>query len=106
MSSDYCIIWTATNRKDIAESIADKLLEKGLAACIQVDEVNSYFKWQGRSIASKELRLMIKGRSADYPKVQSLISSLHNYQTPEIIMTSITAGLPEYLQWLEDAKLK
>ncbi len=102
MSADYCIVWTTTDRKDIAELIANNLLEKGLAACVQMDEVNSFFKWQGRLTASKELRLIIKARSADYPQIQKVILSLHNYQIPEIIMTKIAAGLPTYLQWLEN----
>ena len=45
---DYCLILTTTNDLQIVEQIASVLLELNLAACIQIDDVKSYFRWDGR----------------------------------------------------------
>ena len=58
------IFVTAANKKE-AEKIASTLIEKKLAACVNIIEnVNSLFRWQGKVDRLKEVLLIVKTRKA------------------------------------------
>lgn len=94
------IVYTTTNKLEIAELITYKLLEERLAACIQIDEVTSYFKWDGKINKTGEWRLSIKSTDNCYEGISTLIREEHNYEVPEIIKINITDGSSAYLKWL------
>lgn len=97
----FCIILTTTDSEAIANKIAEALVENNLASCVQIDNINSIFKWNGQTNSSAEFRLMIKARSSNYNKIQDLLVTMHNYEIPEIIKLDITGGLTSYLNWLK-----
>jgi len=99
---DCCVILTTTNNKETAELIAKTLIENKLVACVQMDEVQSFFNYEGRLEKTKEFRLMIKANSDNYNAIERAIRVNHNYQLPQIIKLDITAGLPEYLDWVHN----
>ena len=96
-----CVILTTTDKKEIAEQIAAKLIESKFAACVQIDLVHSYFYWDGKLCSENEYRLMIKTKKSCYNSVAQKIKDIHNYDLPEIIMVDITGGDDQYLNWLE-----
>ncbi|WP_316353614.1 divalent-cation tolerance protein CutA [Candidatus Trichorickettsia mobilis] len=95
-----CIILTTTNLKEIAEQLAQELVLSDLAACVQIDEVKSIFKWDGKIDNEKEFRLMIKAKSSNYQQIEQAIIAIHNYQLPQIIKFNITDGFQPYLDWV------
>jgi periplasmic divalent cation tolerance protein len=97
----FCIILTTTDSAAIANKIAEALVAGDIASCVQIDNINSVFKWHGNITTSTEFRLMIKALSSNYNKIQDLLVSMHNYEIPEIIKLDITGGLPSYLNWLK-----
>lgn len=98
--SDYCIVLTTTDKEDVAKEIAGKLVEADLAACVQIDQVNSFYKWEGKVQNDNEYRLMVKARSSNYDLIEKKITSLHNYQLPQILKLDISGGSKAYLDWL------
>jgi len=44
--------------------------------------------------------LLIKTTRAAYPRLEAVIRAQHPYELPEIIVVSVNAGLPGYLQWV------
>ncbi|WP_347939393.1 divalent-cation tolerance protein CutA [Rickettsia oklahomensis] len=98
---DYCLILTTTNDLQIAKKIASILLELNLAACIQIDDVNSYFRWDGRVTLETEHRLIIKAKSSNYDELENKIISIHNYELPQIIKINIDYGFKKYLEWID-----
>lgn len=85
-----------------AKQIAQDLVEKNLAACVNsFSGVHSYFKWGGKLDEAEEYLLLIKTTTDRYEAVEKLIKSLHPYELPEIIAVPISTGLPDYLAWIE-----
>ena len=98
----YCIIMTTYANDEIGKKIINSLITKNLAACIQVQEVNSYYKWKGNVNNDSEKLLYIKTKHSLYSEVEKDILSNHDYETPEIIEIPINTGFANYLNWIED----
>ena len=99
-SKDCCVVLTTTDSKKNASLIARTLLETKLAACVQIDKVESFFYYEASYRQTNEFRLMIKAPSDNYRKIAESIKSNHNYQLPQIIKLDIVDCLPEYLEWI------
>ena len=94
------IILTTTDDKEVVDQIINKLLTTNLAACVQVDDMVSYFRWEGQIVSQKEYRVVIKATSDSYNDIEALIMEVHNYALPQIIKLQIQGGLPAYLDWV------
>jgi periplasmic divalent cation tolerance protein len=101
--SACCVVTTTTDRESVAEKIAQALLDKRLAACVQVHQVNSRYIWKGAVERADEWSLSIKARTEDFDEIATTIRALHTYETPEIVAVPIVAGDPAYLEWLAKA---
>lgn len=95
-----CVILTTTNDQQVVDKITTTLLEENLAACIQVDNIVSYFKWEGKISSVLEYRLVIKAKSDNYNTIEKVITDIHNYDLPQIIKLDIQDGLSSYLNWV------
>ena len=94
------VVSTTTASMEAAEAIAKDLLEKQLAACVQMTPIASRYVWQGEIVSSDEILLLIKTRLSLFEAVAAAIRALHTYETPEIIATSMSAASNDYLRWL------
>lgn len=91
---------TAANKKE-AKKIANDLIGKKLAACVNiVGKVDSLFWWQGKIDCAKEVLLVVKSKQSAFKKIVSLVKKLHSYEVPEIIALPIICGEKKYLEWL------
>ena len=96
------LVITTLPDQDAAERLAESLVETGLAACVNIGAtVTSIYRWDGRLQRGTELILTIKTTRARYPALEKAIVDGHPYELPEVIAVPITAGLPEYLAWIE-----
>jgi periplasmic divalent cation tolerance protein len=101
--SDYGVVFMTAASSEEAETIASALVEKKLAACVNiVSSVRSFFWWQGKICREQEVFLMAKTRSVLFPQVVREVKALHSYEVPEIIMLPVSDGSADYLQWIED----
>ncbi|SHO58610.1 divalent-cation tolerance protein CutA [Vibrio quintilis] len=98
--SEFCVILVTTNTKESSNELVSMLLQSQLAACIQTIPVDSHYYWNGQICADQESLLLIKTRSALFQQIQDEIIKIHPYDTPQIVQLPVTAGLPDYLQWL------
>lgn len=88
---------------ETAESIANTLVDKQLAACVNIiPGVHSIYRWEGQRTSGKEHLLLIKIPADNYPQVEAAIESMHPYELAEIIAVSIDKGLPDYLNWIDN----
>jgi periplasmic divalent cation tolerance protein len=86
---------------DCARAIAESLLSRQLAACINVlTPVQSYYRWQGKIEHAIETTLLIKTTTPLYNAVETAVRTLHPYELPEIIALPLATGLPAYLDWV------
>jgi len=85
-----------------AEALARQIVDAGLGACVQLQAIRSVYRWQGETCAEPEWRLVIKTCADRYPALEAFIRAHHPYTLPQIVMLPITAGTPDYLQWVAD----
>lgn len=108
MSSDFitsdlfCIVMVTVENPDQGSTIAHDLVEKRLAACVNiVPGLTSVFEWEGKiEVASEEL-LIIKTRRSLLEPLTNRIQELHSYDVPEIISLDITGSHEKYILWLD-----
>ena len=95
------IVITNAPDRDVALKIARTLIERKLAACVNIlAGCTSVYRWQGRLEEADEVPVLIKTRAAIYDEVEAAIRSLHPYEVPEIVAVPIERGLPGYLEWV------
>jgi periplasmic divalent cation tolerance protein len=84
-----------------ALALAGKLVERRLAACVNVlGECTSVYRWQGKIETAAEVQVLIKTTAARYPALEQAILEMHPYELPEIVAVPIRGGLAGYLQWV------
>jgi len=102
--TDKLLILTTAGSDSEARKIATTLVERSLAACVNiVPRVASIYRWQGKVEAAEELLLIIKTAKAKQEQVQSTIRELHSYELPECVAIAVEGGSAEYLEWITDA---
>lgn len=102
--SDKKIVLTNTGSREEAEKIAHALVERRLAACVNlVSPIHSVYRWQGKVETAAEHLLIIKTTGALFDSVAQAIRELHSYELPECIQVAIEGGSAEYLEWIENA---
>jgi periplasmic divalent cation tolerance protein len=108
--TDKQIILSTAASADEARKIARELVERRLAACVNIiPQIESIYRWQDKVESAqewlllKEWLLLIKTNADQFPAVRDAICELHSYDVPECIALNIEDGSPEYLQWLDDS---
>ena len=105
MSAPAVVLSTA-GTEDEASRIASALVERRLAACVNVvPGVSSTYRWQGAVQTDREWLLVVKTRRDRFEAVRAAIRELHSYEVPEIVMLDIADGDAAYLAWI-DASLE
>ena len=99
--TEALVVITTTETKEDAERLAHLLVERELAACVQLlPQITSIYRWQGRIEQAGESLLLIKTTRQAYQRLEAAIKENHSYQTPEIIALPVEAGAGDYLHWL------
>ncbi|MDD5347442.1 MAG: divalent-cation tolerance protein CutA [Candidatus Omnitrophica bacterium] len=98
----YIVVFITAPGKKQAKRIAQALLKRKLAACVNiVDTVESLFWWKGKIDTAEEALLVAKTRKPKFTALVKAVRSLHSYTVPEIIAVPIVAGNKEYLEWID-----
>ena len=85
-----------------AERLADALIEKRVAACVNIlAPCMSVYRWKGAIEHDEEHPVLIKTTAERYPVLETAIRAAHPYELPEIIAVPIERGLPGYLAWVD-----
>jgi periplasmic divalent cation tolerance protein len=99
--ADAIIVITNLPDRDAALELAETLMEKRLAACVNVlAACTSVYRWKQAIETAQEVPLLIKTRDALYPEVEAAIRRAHPYELPEIVAVPLVRGLPGYLEWI------
>jgi periplasmic divalent cation tolerance protein len=98
----YCVVLTTTGNQEEADRLARSLIDRKLAACVQVTSITSYYVWNDKVNKEPELLLLIKTTDRLYREVEAFIAQNHSYEVPEIVQVPINKGLESYLHWLEE----
>lgn len=101
MSTTVVMVYATFPNLEEAERIGGELVEAGLAACVNLlPGMKSIYRWEDALQRDDEIVMIAKTRA---DRVDALISALtvaHSYDTPAVVALPITAGAPEYLDWV------
>ena len=99
---DSLLVVTNLPDRESAERLAALLIERRLAACVNIlAPCSSVYRWQGEIQHDEEHPLLIKTAQDRYAEVEAAIRANHPYELPEVIAVRVIQGLPAYLQWVE-----
>jgi periplasmic divalent cation tolerance protein len=102
--SEYLQVSTTVGSEEEAERIAAALIERRLAACVQVlGPVMSTYRWRGEVEREREWLCLAKTEASRYAELEATIGELHSYDEPELIATPIVAGSAGYLGWIDES---
>ncbi len=103
MSGRVLVLSTVARAED-AERIARELVERRLAACVNVvPGVTSIYRWKGGVERDEERLLLIKTRTERLAALRETLVALHPYEVPEAIALPIEGGHQPYLDWLDES---
>jgi periplasmic divalent cation tolerance protein len=99
--SNFIQVSTTVDTNEEAKKIANTLVEKRLAACVQISgPITSTYWWQGQVQTTQEWICTAKTRQVLYDLVEQAIRNVHSYDEPEILAIPILAGSQGYLDWI------
>jgi len=99
--TEYIQVLTTVESEADAKRISSDLIERRLAACVQVlGPITSRYRWRGKIEEATEWQCLAKTEAERYAEVETAIRQLHSYDEPEIIATPIVAGSAGYLAWI------
>jgi periplasmic divalent cation tolerance protein len=102
--TDKRIVFTTAGSEEEAQKIARQLVERGLAACVNIiPRIESIYRWQGNVESAREWLLIVKTTAERFPAVRDSIRELHSYDLPECIAVSVEDGSLAYLKWVEES---
>lgn len=103
MQDDIRIAYVTCPDPGTGETIADKLVDERLAACVNVvPGLRSVYRWRGSIEIDEEVLLLAKTTAARFEALRERVSELHPDEVPEIVATPVVQGLDSYLQWVRD----
>jgi periplasmic divalent cation tolerance protein len=95
------VVLTTVGLKDAAEKLAQQLVERRLAACVNiVGPIRSIYRWKHKVNNEQEYLLLIKTTAEHAAQLRSAFEALHPYEVPECVELAINGGSEEYLAWL------
>ncbi|GAA5175032.1 divalent-cation tolerance protein CutA [Niveibacterium umoris] len=86
---------------DSAASVARMLVERRLAACVNIlAPARSVYRWKNEIEQAEEIPLLIKTTATRYAALEVALIEAHPYEVPEILAFEARSGAPAYLQWV------
>ncbi|HZQ93278.1 MAG TPA: divalent-cation tolerance protein CutA [Terriglobales bacterium] len=96
------IVLTTIGSKEAAQKMAQALVTRHLAACVNiVGPVESVYWWKGKVESAGEYVLLIKTMADSLDNLYKAVRELHTYELAEFAVLTVESGSREYLQWIE-----
>ena len=84
-----------------AEAAGRSLVERGLAACVNIlPGMISLYRWEGQVERGEEVVMIVKTRASLVDAVSGAVKELHSYDTPAILVLALESVEKAYLAWL------
>jgi periplasmic divalent cation tolerance protein len=100
--SEPIVILIACPSGDPASILARRLVEAGLAACVNhLPGMRSTYRWKGEIVTDAEDLLLVKTTRERFPALEAFVVEHHPYEVPEIVALPLVEGHAPYLAWLE-----
>lgn len=97
------VVVTTVGTREEARRIGSALIERRLAACAQISEIESFYSWDGALRNETEFQLVLKTTDARYGAVERAIRELHSYELPAIYAQPLAQAYAPYAAWVESS---
>lgn len=97
---DIIAVLTTTDSREEAQAIASTLVERRLAACVQISGIESVYEWEGETQNDREYRLLIKTSRDRYADVEAAVLELHSYDLPGVVAIDFSDAYAPYADWV------
>jgi len=95
------VVITTVGTEQQANLIAEELLSRRLAACVNILQVpRTIYRWQGKVLRDSELMLVIKTAEEEFAEIERTIKELHDYEVPEVLGFAVSRGSSDFLSWI------
>jgi periplasmic divalent cation tolerance protein len=103
-TEQFILVLTTAGSEEQAVQIGRGLVERRLAACVNVSSLGcSIYRWQGKIEEEEEKLLIVKTSERLFERVREAIRELHSYEVPEVLAIPIREGDKDYLRWLGES---
>ncbi len=100
MAEPLLLVLTTVATRDEALALARTMVELRLAACAQVQAIESVYRWQGAVQQEGEFRLLLKTTAARYPALEAELRERHPYELPAIVAVPATIAFGPFADWV------
>jgi len=101
--TNFIEVHTTIDTREAAQKIAETLVTKRLAACVQISgPITSVYWWQGKIEHAQEWVCTAKTQKSLYYELEQAIKEAHSYDVPEILATEIVEGIQSYENWITE----
>ncbi|HOJ95890.1 MAG TPA: divalent-cation tolerance protein CutA [Methanospirillum sp.] len=99
-NSDQVVVVLCTAPPGIAHTMATRLLDKKLVACINILPARSVYRWQGAVCDEPEDLLFMKTTRGNVHDLTKFLVDIHPYDIPEVLVVPVQDGYDRYLSWV------
>ena len=103
MKFEVIVVLTTAPNIEESETLARKIIESKLAACVQVlPPMKSFYVWENEIQVDFEHLLLIKTLSVKFSELKTFNQANHSYDVPEIIALKASDVAENYLVWMKN----
>lgn len=95
------VVIFCTASPENAAAMARELVNRHLAACVNVFPVTSIYRWEGEICCDAEHLMIVKTAKMRAAETVAAIRSMHTAELPEIIVLPVTGGYTPYIGWVQ-----
>ena len=100
--TDKIVVLSTCSTAEEAGQIARSLVEKRLAACVNVlPGVRSVYRWKGAVTDEAEVLLVIKSSRRLFHQLRAELERMHSFEVPEVIAMPVVEGSERFLAWMD-----
>jgi periplasmic divalent cation tolerance protein len=97
------LVVTTVATADQAQALAREMVERRLAACVQVSAIRSTYRWQGAVCDDDEQRLLFKTMPDRVDALLAAIRERHPYELPALHVLPTVQADAAYADWVDQS---
>lgn len=101
MKDEPVLLYTTFPSVVEASEAGRKLVEAGLAACVNIiPGMRSIYRWESKVEEAEEAVMVIKTRRSHAEKITAAIKAAHTYDNPAVLVLPILGGSQPFIDWI------
>ncbi|MDL5031144.1 divalent-cation tolerance protein CutA [Pelomonas sp. APW6] len=97
------LMLTTLPSREAAQALAREAVQRRLAACAQIEAIESLYRWEDTLCEDPEWRLLLKTTPACRTALAALVSDLHPYELPAVLCVPVSWAEPAFAAWVDDS---